>query len=123
AEDVAYAWECLEHNGGMEKLFLSYYADGEVGGSGEVQIFRIEGPAAVFYFRGAPHVHAFVNVAMDGNAPLSVGESLGENPAVVERADAKRLFERAMRAQVGADLAYYDAESVVGRLRKGPIRT
>src|SRR5262249_25467862 len=81
AEDVAYARECLAHNGGVEALFLSYYADGEVGGSGEYQIFRLEGPAAVFYFRGAPHVHAFVNVAMDGDAPLSVGEPLGENPA------------------------------------------
>jgi hypothetical protein len=34
----------------------------------------------------------------------------------------KELFEEAMRSQTGADLAYYDPESVVGRLRKGTIR-
>jgi hypothetical protein len=121
--DVAYAWDCIEQNGGLDALFLSYYADGEVEKSGEYQIFRLEGPAAVFYFRGAPHVHAFVNVAMDGDAPLSVGEALGDNPAVLEGAEVKGLFERVLRAQVGAELAYYDAEAVVGRLRKGSIRT
>jgi hypothetical protein len=121
-EDVEYAWRCLDANGGLDSLFLSYYADGEVGKSGEYQIFRIEGPCAVFYFRGYPHVHAFVNLAMDGELPLSVGEDLGENPAVIENGAVKRLFEEAMRETTGADLAYYDEESVVGRLRKGRIR-
>ena len=76
----------------------------------------------MFHFRGAPHVHAFVNVAMNGDAPLSVGESLGENPSALEGAGVKRLFERAMQAELGTDFAYYDAEAVVGRLRKGSIR-
>ena len=47
---------------------------------GGYQTYRLEGPAAVFYFRGFPHVHAFFNVAMDGEAPLSVGEVIGRNP-------------------------------------------
>ena len=121
--DVAYANECLERNGGLDALSLSYYADGEVERSGQYQIFRLEGPAAVLHFRGAPHVHAFVNVAMDGDAPLSVGESLGDNPVMLEGAGVKSLFERAMQARTGADLVYYDADAVVGRLRKGSIRT
>jgi len=121
-DDVAYARECLAANGGLDALFLSYYADGEVAKSGEYQIFRLEGPAAVFHFRGAPHVHAFVNVAMDGDAPLSVGEPLGENPTPLEGAGVKELFERALRAQAGTDLAYYDSGEVVGRLRRGTIR-
>jgi hypothetical protein len=120
--DVAYARECLERNGGLGALSLSYYADGEVERSGQYQIFRLEGPAAVFHFRGAPHVHAFVNVAMDGDAPLSVGEALGENPVPLEGAGVQSLFERAMRAGTGADLAWYDAEAVAGRLRRGTIR-
>lgn len=122
-EDVRYAGECLERNGGLGALHLSYYADGEVERSGQYQIFRLEGPAAVLHFRGAPHVHAFVNVTMDGDAPFSVGEALGENPAVLEGAGVKTLFERAMQAQAGTDLAYYDFAAVVGRLRKGTIRT
>jgi hypothetical protein len=114
---------CLERNGGAERLYLSYYEDSEVDRSGQFQNFRLEGPAAVFYFRGYPHVHAFINVGMDGDAPLSVGEPLGENPTVLEGGKVKRLFETAMREQTGGDFAYYDPDSVAGRLRKGPIRS
>ncbi len=121
-QDVAYARECLEANGGLERLFLSYYEHGEDGPIDEAQVFRLEGPAAVFYFRGHPHVHAFVNLAMDGDAPLSVGELLGENPAPLEGAGVKALFETAMRQETGAELSYYHLGSVVGRLRAGPIR-
>jgi len=122
AADVAYARGCLEQNGGIDSLHLSYYQDGEVAKSGQYQIFRLEGPAAAFYFRGFPHVHAFINVAMDGNRPLSVGETLGENPAVLEGAAIKNLFEAAMKERARADFAYYNTESVVGRLRAGVIR-
>ena len=121
--DVAFANECLAANGGLDALRLAYYRDGEIDGSGVFQIFRLEGPAAVFHFRGAPHVHAFVNIAMDGDAPLSVGEALGENPEPLAGAGVKRLFERALRTQCGADLAYYDRDGVAGRLRKGAIRS
>jgi hypothetical protein len=121
--DVVFANECLTANGGLDALRLAYYRDGEIDGSGVCQIFRLEGPAAVFYFRGAPHVHAFVNVAMDGDAPLSVGESLGENSRPLAGAGVKRLFECAMRTQCRTDLAYYDLDGVAGRLRKGVIRS
>jgi hypothetical protein len=77
----------------------------------------------VFYFRGYPHLHAFLNVAMNGEAPLSVGESLGENLRPMEGVQVKELFERAMLHEVRTDLSYYDVESVVGRLRSGIIRT
>lgn len=38
-------------------------------------------------------------------------------------AGVQRLFEAAMLDHSGADLAYYDLDSVAGRLRRGPIRT
>jgi hypothetical protein len=122
-QDVEYAWKCLDHNGGLDALYLSYYVDGEVSDSRQYQIFRLEGPAAVFYFRGYPHVHAFINVAMNANAPLSVGEVVGENRSVMEGRAVKAFFEDAMRSQAGADIAYYDLRSVVGKLRTGIIRT
>jgi len=122
-EDASYAHECLAANGGVEGLFFSTYAEGELGGEGLAQIFRLEGPAAVLYFRGAPHVHAFVNVGMDGEAPLSVGEVLGTNPRELDGPGVKRLFERALRDATGADLAWYDLEAAVGRLRAGTVRT
>lgn len=121
--DVAYAQECLEANGGLDALHLSHYEHGVDGPIPEGQVFRLEGPAAVLHFRGHPHVHAFVHVAMDGDAPLSLGELLGENPAPLEGAGVQALFEEAMRGETGADLAYYDPSSVAGRLRAGPIRT
>jgi hypothetical protein len=121
--DVAYARECLAANGGLGALFLSYYGHGEDGDIPEAQVFRLEGPAAVFYFRGYPHVHAFINVAMDGDAPLSVGEPLGHNPGWLEGKGVQSLFEAALRSETGADLAYYDEKSVAGRLRPGPVRS
>ncbi len=127
AEDVAYAWECIEHNGGVDALHLSDYAEdhqpGRNFGDGPSQIFRLEGPAAVFHYRGEPHLHAFFNIGMDGEHPLSVGEVVGENPAALDRAGVKALFEEILRSATGADLAYYHAESVAGRLRAGTIRT
>ena len=74
-------------------------------------------------FGGYPHVHAFLNIAMDGDAPLSVGEPLGTNPAWLDHGGVKALFETALRAQTGADLAYYNEKSVAGRLRPCMIRS
>lgn len=121
--DVAFARECLEANGGIRALSFSTYEHGEDGPIPRAQVFRLEGPGAVFHFRGHPHVHAFVNVTMDGDAPLSVGEPLGTNPRALEGADVQALFERTLRERTGADLAFYPAESVAGRLRAGPIRS
>jgi hypothetical protein len=122
-DDVAYARACLQANGGVDALSLSYYEHGEDGAIAEGQVFRLEGPAAVFHFRGFPHVHAFINVAMNADAPLSSGEPLGDNPAWRDRAAVKTLFETALRTQTGADLAFYPQESVAGRLRPGTIRS
>jgi len=122
-DDVAYALACINANGGVDGMSLSYYARGEDGAIPEAQVFRLEGPGAVLYFRGYPHVHAFINVAMDGDAPLSSGEELADNPAWLDAAGVKALFEAAMRTETGADLGYYPEESVAGRLRPGPIRS
>lgn len=121
-DDAAYAWRCIDHNGGPEALSLSYYADSDPGRRGAPQNVRIEGPAAVLYFRGDPHVHAFLSVTMDPSAPLGVGELVGHNPAPLEGAAVQRFFEAAMQDQSGADLAFYDPEAVAGRLRAGPVR-
>ena len=122
-DDVAYARACLQANGGLDGLFLSYYQRGEDGPIPEAQVFRLEGPGAVMYFRGYPHVHAFINVAMDGDAPLSSGELLNDNPSWLDRPAVKKLFEAAMREATGADRGYYPESSVAGRLRPGPIRS
>jgi hypothetical protein len=125
--DAAYAWECLERNGGIDALHFADYDEdfdgGRRAGDAPSQVFRVEGPAAVFHFRGEPHVHAFVNVAMDGERPLSLGEVLGETTVSLEGEELRSFFETAMRAQAQADAAYYPSSSVVGRLRAGTVRT
>ncbi len=125
-DQAAYAWQCLERNGGVDALhFADFDEDFEGGrraGDGPSQIFRLEGPAAVFHFRGEPHLHAFVNVTMDGERPFAVGEALGHNPAVLEGEGLRALFETAMRAQGEADVAYYPLQGIVGRLRAGEVR-
>ena len=122
-EDAEYAQSCVDANGGVGALRVSYYQQGEAGPAGRFQIFRLEGPAAVFYFRGHPHLHAFINVGMDGDAPLSVGALLGENPTLCEGPAVAALFEEVLGAQAGAEVAFYPDESVAGRLRAGPVRT
>jgi 2',3'-cyclic-nucleotide 2'-phosphodiesterase (5'-nucleotidase family) len=59
---------------------------------------------------------------MDGDRPLSLGDVVAENPAVLEGGDLLAFYETAMRAQAGADFAYYPPRSVVGRLRAGTVR-
>jgi hypothetical protein len=123
ADDVAYARECLTANGGIDSLFLSYYQHGADGDIFDGQVFRLEGPGSVFYFRGYPHVHAFINITADGDAPLSVGEILGNNPVPLDHKGVKALFETAMRVQTGANFAYYDEDAAAGRLRAGVMRS
>ena len=124
---AAQAWACLEANGGVDALHLAdYEVDHEGGrraGDAPSQIVRLEGPAAVLYYRGEPHLHAFVNIGRDGERPLSVGELLGENPRRLEGAELAAWYETAMRAETGADVAYYPEPAAVGRLRAGPLRT
>lgn len=61
--DVNEAFECIKKNGGMDALRLSFYKDGDLGGDGIWDRWRVEGPTLVWYFRGSPHVHAWVNIA------------------------------------------------------------
>jgi len=54
---------CLERQGGLDRCRLAFYKQGDLGGDGVWDNWRLEGPSFVWYFRGAPHVHVWVNVA------------------------------------------------------------
>ncbi|MGD9648069.1 MAG: DUF3500 domain-containing protein [Pirellulales bacterium] len=56
---------CLKAQGGLDRCALAFYKDGDVGNDGRWDCWRLEGPAFVWYFRGDPHVHVWVNVADD----------------------------------------------------------
>ena len=49
--------------GGLDALHMAFYESDDLGDDQEWDIWRLEGPTFVWHFRGAPHVHAYVNVA------------------------------------------------------------
>ena len=61
--DVAEVRECLDVNGGVDKLRLTFFKEEDLGGDGVWDRWQLEGPAFSWYFRGSPHVHTWLNVA------------------------------------------------------------
>lgn len=62
---------CLKAQGGLDKCHLAFYSDKDLGNDGVWDNWRLEGPAFVWYFRGSPHVHVWVNVADDPSVKLN----------------------------------------------------
>lgn len=70
-EDQDSVQDCLKKQRGLERCSLAFYREGDLGDDGEWDNWRLEGPAFVWYFRGTPHVHVWVNVANDPKVPLN----------------------------------------------------
>jgi hypothetical protein len=62
--------ECLKKFGGIEKCHLTFYKQGALE-EGVYDCWRLEGPSFVWYYRGVPHVHVWVNIADDPTLPLN----------------------------------------------------
>ena len=52
----------LVEAGGFENLHMAFYKNMDIGQDGVWDVWQIEGPGMVWYFRGAPHVHTWVNI-------------------------------------------------------------
>jgi hypothetical protein len=63
-EDVDEAIAVLKAGGGIDKLHLAFYRDGDLENDQVWDIWRVEGPSFVWHFRGAPHVHTYVNIGL-----------------------------------------------------------
>jgi hypothetical protein len=63
--------KCLDANGGLDQCRLAFYKSGDLGNDGVWDNWRLEGPTFVWHFRGAPHVHVWVNVADNSSVPLN----------------------------------------------------
>lgn len=63
-EDVDEVFEILKQSGGLDKLNLAFYEQEDLDGDHVWDIWRVEGPSLVWHFRGAPHVHAYINIGM-----------------------------------------------------------
>lgn len=63
AEDVDEALAVIEAGGGLDALHMAFYQTDDLGSDQVWDVWRLEGPTFVWHFRGAPHVHTYVNIA------------------------------------------------------------
>ena len=61
-EDVDEVMQILKDSGGVQSLNMAFYRQGDLNDDKVWDIWRIEGPSFVWHFRGAPHVHAYINI-------------------------------------------------------------
>ena len=52
----------LVEKSGFEHLHMAFYQNQDIGKDGVWDVWQIEGPSMVWYFRGDPHVHVWANV-------------------------------------------------------------
>jgi Protein of unknown function (DUF3500) len=64
---------CLAAQGGLKKCSIAFYKEDDIGDDAVWDNWRLEGPAFVWHFRGAPHVHVWVNVASSPSAKIITG--------------------------------------------------
>ncbi len=60
-QDAAEAMKLIE-GAGTDNLHLAFYKNQDIGNDGVWDVWQLEGPSMVWYFRGQPHVHCWVHV-------------------------------------------------------------
>jgi hypothetical protein len=70
-EDQEEARQLLKNQGGMDACRLSFYSDADIGEDQVWDNWRLEGPSFVWYYRGDPHVHVWVNIADTADKKLN----------------------------------------------------
>jgi hypothetical protein len=61
-EDTDEVMQILKESGGVDQLHMAFYSQDDIGGDKTWDIWRVEGPSFVWHYRGAPHVHAYINI-------------------------------------------------------------
>jgi hypothetical protein len=59
--DADEAMKLIEANG-FDHLHMAFYKNQDIGNDGVWDVWQIEGPAMLWYFRGEPHVHTWVHI-------------------------------------------------------------
>lgn len=65
------AMKCLTAQGGLDACYLSFFTDSDIGNDKVWDNWRLEGPSFVWHYRGAPHVHVWVNIADSAKVELN----------------------------------------------------
>ena len=53
---------------GFNNLHMAFYKGMDIGDDGVWDVWQIEGPAMIWYFRGSPHVHTWVHIRRDAKS-------------------------------------------------------
>jgi hypothetical protein len=60
-EDTDEAMKLIEASG-FDDLHMAFYKAGDIGKDGTWDVWQLEGPNMLWYFRGSPHVHVWANI-------------------------------------------------------------
>ncbi len=60
-EDADEAMRLIKASG-TEHLHMAFYKSGDIGNDGVWDVWQVEGPDMIWYFRGSPHVHVWANI-------------------------------------------------------------
>ena len=52
----------LIENAGFDNLHMAFYPGMDTGNDGVWDVWQIEGPSMIWYYRGHPHVHTWVHI-------------------------------------------------------------
>lgn len=61
-QDSDEAMKLIDAGGGIDALSMAFFKNADLGDDGVWDDWIIEGPSMVWYFRGKPHVHVWVNI-------------------------------------------------------------
>jgi hypothetical protein len=61
-KDADEAMRYVKDSGGVEGLTMSFYKNLDIGNDGVWDVWQLESPNMIWYFRGSPHVHTWVNI-------------------------------------------------------------
>ncbi len=56
----------IKARGGFDELSMAFYKNLDIGNDGVWDVWQLESPSMVWYFRGAPHVHVWVDIRARG---------------------------------------------------------
>lgn len=71
-EDADEVMDLVRRNGGMERIHLGFFKDANTAAN-QWDFWRLEGPGFVWNFRILPHVHTYVNIALQPAAAPARG--------------------------------------------------
>jgi len=61
-KDVDEAMRYIKKQGGVSSMSMSFYKNLDLGNDGVWDVWQLESPNMMWYFRGHPHVHTWVNI-------------------------------------------------------------